>query len=118
MGFLRVDEVYVRGDVAGPLPASPVAEIEGLVECGCDAGVAEPCGDVADGSAVAVVEVMAGGEDFDGLDTVGRAAVVQGVEQAGVQALLKKDVGGYSGLHYSLRYSSGGVWGNAGLRVG
>jgi hypothetical protein len=35
------------------------------------------------------------------------AAVVQGVEQAGVQALRKEDVGGDSGLHYLLRYSSG-----------
>ena len=45
---------------------------------------AEPGGDVADGGAVVVVEVMAGGEELDGLDTIGRAGFVQGVEQAGV----------------------------------
>jgi len=98
-----VDEIDVRGDMARPLPASAVAEVERLVECGSDAGVAEPCGDVADGRAVAVVEVVAGGEDFDGLC----AAVVKGVEQAGVQALLEEDVGGQGGSHHYLRYRSG-----------
>jgi hypothetical protein len=47
--------------------------------------------------------VVAGGEDFDGLC----AAVVQGVEQAGVQALLEEDVSGQGGLHHYLRYRSG-----------
>jgi hypothetical protein len=35
------------------------------------------------------------------------AAVVQGVEQAGVQALLEEDVGGEGGSHHFLRYRSG-----------
>ena len=74
------------------------------MERGCDAGVAEPCSDVADGGAVAVVEVVAGGDDFDGLGS----APVQGIEQAGVEALLEEDVGGETGLHHLLRYSSGG----------
>ena len=96
MGFFGIDEIDVRGDVAGPLPASPIAEIEWLVECGGNARVAEPCGDVADGGAVAVVEVVAGGDDFDGLGS----APVQGIEQAGVEALLEEDVGGDGGLHH------------------
>ena len=75
------------------------------MERGGDAGCAEPGGDVADGCAVAVVEVVAGGEDFDGLGS----APVQGVEQAGVEALLEEDVGGQGGLHQFLRYSSGEV---------
>ena len=111
VGFFGVDEIDVRGDVAGPLAASAVAEVEGLVERGGDAGVAEPGGDVADGGAVVVVEVMAGGEDLDGLDTIGRAGFVEGVEQAGVKALLEEDVGGEGGLHHFLRYSRAGrVW--------
>ena len=77
-----------------------------MVECGGDFGGAEPGGDVADGGAVGVVEVVAGGEELDGLG----AGVVQGVEQAGVQALLEEDVGGDGGLHHLLRYSRGGVW--------
>jgi hypothetical protein len=104
VGLFGIDEIDVGGDVAGPLPASPVAEVEGLMECGGDAGVAEPGGDVSDGGAVAVVEVVAGGEDFDSLC----AGFVEGVEQAGVQALLKEDVGGEAGLHHLLRYSSRG----------
>ena len=44
----------------------------------------------ADGGAIAVVEVVAGGEELDGLG----AGFVEGVEQAGVQALLEEDVGG------------------------
>jgi hypothetical protein len=39
------------------------------------------------------------------------AGSVEGVEQAGVQALLKEDVGGEGGLHHLLKYSSvGRVW--------
>jgi hypothetical protein len=45
---------------------------------------------VADRGAVAVVEVVAGGEDLDSLC----ARFVEGVEQAGVEALLEEDVGG------------------------
>ena len=90
MGFVGIDEIDVRGDVAGPLSASAIAEVEGLMECGGDAGVPEPGGDVADGGAVVVVEVMPGGKDLDRLGT----GFVQGIEQAGVQALLEEDVGG------------------------
>jgi hypothetical protein len=104
MGFVRVDEIDVRGNVPGPLPASPVAEVEGLVERGGDAGVAEPGGDVADGGAVVVIEVMTRGEDLDSLG----AGFVEGVEQAGMEALLEEDVGGEGGLHHLLRYSRAG----------
>ena len=107
MGLFRIDEIDVRGDVAGPLAASAVAEVEGLVERGGDAGVAEPGGDVADGGAIAVVEVVAGGEDLDCLG----AGFVEGVEQAGVEALLEEDVGGEGGLHHLLKYSSAGECG-------
>ena len=48
--------------------------------------------------------MVAGGEDLDGLS----AAVAQGVEQAGMQALLEEDVSRDSGLHHLLRYSSDG----------
>ncbi len=113
VGFFGIDEIDIRCDVARPLPASPVGEIDGLVERGEDAGVAEPGGDVADGGAVAVVEVVAGGEDFDSLG----AGVMESVEQAGVQALLKEDVGGDGGLHHLLRYSRGCAMG-CGRRVG
>jgi hypothetical protein len=60
-----------------------------LVERGGDFVEAEPGGDVADGGAVGVIEVVAGGEELDGLGS----AAVKGVEQAGVQALLEEDVG-------------------------
>jgi len=39
---------------------------------------------------------VAGGEEFDGAG----AAVTEGVKQAGVQALLKEDVGREAGLHH------------------
>jgi hypothetical protein len=86
------------------LAAAPVSEEEGLVECGSDASVPEPCGDVADGGAVAVVEVVTGGEDLDGLSS----AAVEGVEQARMEALLEEDVGGDCGQHHFLRYSRRG----------
>jgi hypothetical protein len=39
------------------------------------------------------------------------AGFVEGVEQAGVEALLEEYVGGQGGLHHLLRYSSvGRVW--------
>jgi hypothetical protein len=50
---------------------------------------------------------MTGGEDLNGLG----AALMQSVQQAGVQALLKEDVGRYTGLHHFLRYSSGAIEG-------
>jgi hypothetical protein len=118
VGFFGIDEIDVGGDVAGPLAASAVAKIEGLMERSGDAIGAEPGGDVADGGAVAVVEVVAGGKDLDGLDTIGRAGFVEGVEQAGVEALLEEDVGGEGRLHHLLRYSSAGrVWLLMRLRV-
>jgi len=103
-GLFGVDEVEIGSDVAGPLGVGTVADVEGLMERGSNAGVAEPCGDVADGGAVGVVEVVAGGEDLDGLG----AAFLQGIEQARVQALRKEDVGGDTELHHLLRYSRGG----------
>ncbi len=109
VGFVCVDEVEVGGDVAGPLGVAvgedfgAIAEEEGLMECGADVVVAEPEGDVADGGAVGVVEVVAGGEELDSRG----AGVAEGVEQAGVQAMLEEDVGGDCGLHQLLRYSRG-----------
>jgi hypothetical protein len=101
-GLFGVDEIEIGCDVAGPLGVGAVADVEGLVERGPDAGVAEPGGDVADGGAVGVVEVVAGGEELDGLS----ATLLQGVEQAGVQALREEDVSGDTGLHHLLRYST------------
>jgi len=98
-GFLGVDEVERGGGVAGPVRVGE----ERLVERSGDVVGAEPGGEVAEDGAVGVVEVMAGGEEFDGFG----AAVVESVEQAGVQALLKEDVGRVAGLHHLLRYSSG-----------
>ncbi len=63
--------------------------------------VAEPGGDVANGGPIGVVEVVAGGEELDGLS----AGFVEGIEQAGVEALLEEDVGGEGGLHQLLQYS-------------
>ncbi len=94
-GFFRVDEVEVWSYVAGPLGVGAIGDVDGLVQGGGGVGVAEPEGEVADGGAVGVVEVVAGGED---LDTSGSARA-QGIEQAGVQALLEKDVGGEAGSH-------------------
>jgi hypothetical protein len=45
--------------------------------------------------AVSVVEMLARGENFDGL----RASSNQGVEQAGMKALFDVDVGGNCSLH-------------------
>ena len=94
--------------MAGPLGVGTIADVEGLVERGSDAGVAEPGGDVADGGAVGVIEVMAGGEDLDSLDAVGSAGAVEGIEQARMKALREKDVSGDTELHHLLRYSRGG----------
>ena len=96
--------------MTGPLGISLIAEgscavadIQGLVECGAYVGVAEPGGEITNGGAVGVVEVVTRGEEFDGAGS----AMVEGVEQARVQALPKKDVGRDTGLHHLLRYSSG-----------
>ena len=96
VGLLRGDEVEVGGDVAGPLGVGAVGDVDGLVEDGADVVGAEPGGDVADGEGVGVVEVVARGEDFDG---AARRRACEGVQQAGVQAVLEEDVGGESGLH-------------------
>jgi hypothetical protein len=87
-GFFGVDETEVGSDVAGPLGVCAVAGVDGLVERGGDVVGAEPGGNVADGGAVGVVEVVAGGEELDGLGS----AVVKGFQKTGVQALLEKDM--------------------------
>ena len=87
-GFFGVDEVEVGSDVAGPLGVGTIAGVDGLVERGGDVVGAEPGGDVADGGAVGVVEVVAGGEELDGLGS----AVVKGFQKTGVQALLEEDM--------------------------
>jgi len=94
VGLLGRDEGEGGGDVARPVFGLLAGE-DGLVKGGRGAGVAEPGGDLAELGAVGVVEVMAGGEEFDGAC----ATVAEGVEQAGVQALLKEDVGREAGLH-------------------
>ena len=104
-GFFGVDEVEVGGYVPGPLGVGAVAGVDGLVERSGDVVGTEPGGDVADGGAVGLVEVVAGGEELDGLGS----AVVKGVEQARVQTLLEEDMGGDGGLHHLLRYSRGGA---------
>ena len=75
--------------MAGPLCVGAIAEVDGLMERGGDVVGAKPGGDVADGSAIGVIEVVAGGEELDGLGS----AVVKGFQQAGVKALLEEDVG-------------------------
>ena len=107
VGLVGVDEVEVGGNMAGPLCVAvgedfgAVAEEERLVESGGDAIVSEPERYVTDGGAVGVVEVMAGGKELDG----GGAGVAEGVEQAGMEALLEEDVGGQGRLHHLLGYS-------------
>jgi hypothetical protein len=112
-GLFGIDQIEIRGNVAGPLGVGAIAEVERLVERGSYAGGVEPGRDVADGSTVGVVKVMTGGEELDHLS----ARFVQSIEQAGVQALRKEDVGRESGLHHLLRYSreriggvAEGVW--------
>jgi hypothetical protein len=87
-GLFGIDEVEIGSYVAGPLSVGTVAGVDGLMKSGGDFVGAEPGGDVADGGTVGVVEVVAGGEELDGFGS----AVVKGVEQARVQALLKEDV--------------------------
>ena len=55
----------------------------------------EPVGDLLDVLAAGVVEVLARGEDFNGL----RAAAGERVEQAGVQTLAEEDMGGEGSKH-------------------
>jgi hypothetical protein len=56
---------------------------------GRGAGVAEPGGDLADGGAVGVVEVMTRGEDLDGAG----AGSMERVEECGFKTLREEDVG-------------------------
>jgi len=79
-GLFGINEIEVGGDVAGPLGVGAVAEVERLVKCGSDAGVAEPGGDVADGGAVGVVEVVTGGEELNDLGS----GLVESIKQARV----------------------------------
>ena len=101
--FSAGDEVEVGGDVARPLGVGTVAR-------GRWAGGGRrarrwsgtTAASLADGGSVGVVEVVAGGEDLDG-HAAGASAGTgcgEGVEQAGVQAMLEEDVGGESGLHW------------------
>lgn len=104
-GLFRVDEVERGSDVATPLGVG----VERLMERSGDIVGPEPRSEIADDGAIGVVEVVAHGEDFDGLC----AALVQGVEQAGIQALLKEDVSGDSGLHLLSKLQqreAGGMW--------
>ena len=95
VGLLRRDEVEVGRDVARPLGVGAVGDVDGLMEDGADVVGAEPGGEFADGGGIGVVEVVARGEDFNGA----RAGGGEGVQQAGVQAVLEEDVGRESGLH-------------------
>jgi len=69
--------------VAGPLGVSAIADIERLMEGGTNTGVAEPGSNIADGGAVGVVEVVAGGENLNDRS----AGFVEGVEQSWVKTL-------------------------------
>ena len=69
-----------------------VGVVDGLVEGGDGVGVAEPGGDVADGEAVGVVEVVARCEELDDRGAIGGESAVHGIEEAGVEALLEEDV--------------------------
>ena len=79
-GLFGINEIEVGGDVAGPLGVGAVRDVEGLVKCSSDAGVAEPGGDVADGGAVGVVEVVTGGEELNDLGS----GLVESIKQARV----------------------------------
>lgn len=103
VGLVGGDEGEGCGDVARPALRLFGRE-DGLVHGGAEAGVAEPVGDLANGWAVGVVEVMAGCEELDGLCS----AALEGVEQAGVEALREEDVGGDSGLHDCQSYINEG----------
>jgi hypothetical protein len=108
--LLGVDDVEIGRDMGRPLGlvglgegAASAAEVDGLVESSADVVGAEPGGELADGGGVVVIEVVARGEDFD----VACAGGVEGVQQAGMQAVLEEDVssgvarmdgGGYRGL--------------------
>ena len=86
VGFFGIDEIEVGGDVTGPLPASAIADVEGLVERGVGARITKPGGDVAKGGAVGVVEVMACGDEFDGVG----AAVCRASSRRGCRRCWRK----------------------------
>ena len=95
--------------MAGPLAGSAIAEMDGLMEGRSYAGVAEPGSYVADSGAIGVIEVVAGGEDFNDRAAVGRETAQHRIEEAGVQALLQEDVGRETGLHCLLTVHQGEV---------
>ncbi len=107
VGLLGGDQVEIGRDVARPLGRVRAAEvaptlrdIDGLMQHGAHIVGAEPGGELAHGGRIGVVEVVARGEDFDCHGTAGlRAGGGEGVQQAGVQAVLEEDVSGDSGLH-------------------
>src|ERR1700760_15349 len=67
--FFAADEVDVGGNVPRPLSAASIAQKDRLMQRRCDTGVTKPCGDIADGGAISVVEVMTRGEELDGLSS-------------------------------------------------
>ena len=88
VGFVGADEIEVGAGVAAPVRIGE----EGLVEAGEDARVAEPEGEFADGGAIGVVEVVAGGEDFDCWCAEGGASAGKHIEEAGVEAVREEDL--------------------------
>jgi hypothetical protein len=91
-GLFDVDEVERRSDMTAPLGIG----VERLVQCGSNIVRTEPLRNLTNHGAVGVVEVVPRGKHFDALGT----AAHKRVEQAGVQALLKEDLRGDSGLHH------------------
>lgn len=91
-GFFDVDEVERGSDVAAPLRA---CFKEWLMDGGAGAVGAKPLGDLFDGGAVGVVEVVPGSEDFDAFGP----GAFERVEMAGVKPLMQKHVGGNSPFH-------------------
>ena len=87
-------------DVAAPLAGG----VDGAVETGFEVVVAEPGGELAEGGAVGVVEVVAGGDDLNGAC----AGTLDAVEQAGVETEREKEVGGKAEVHSHSRYNMGG----------
>ena len=90
-GLGGADEVEGGSDVGAPNGVW----IERHVEGGADVVGVEPVGELEDGGAVGVVEVMARGEDLD----VFGAGGGEGVEHGRVEAAREEDVGGDSDLH-------------------
>lgn len=77
---------------------------DGLVKRSADVIIAEPRGDLADGGAVGVVEVVTRCEDLDSLGS----RALEGVEHARVETLGKEDVSRDSGLHPEFKGTTGG----------